>query len=68
MKRRTKEFPPQIKPVHIGWYETSSTVPAVWWAMRYWSGDWWMHEKTGGEKAVSYEQNRYWRGLTRPSV
>ncbi len=63
----TPWFPPDVKPVHIGWYHTGvaakcpindvkSEANCNWW----WNGSHWT---AFDGCAPIYNQNRYWRGL-----
>jgi hypothetical protein len=73
--KRTKWFPAQIKPVHVGWYETNQ--PDIkefkkskyrWW----WDGKEWTMKLNDGDNynyhLAKPEQNRVWRGLQQPTV
>lgn len=63
----TDWFPPEIKPVHIGWYHTGNadsnpnakggTESKFNW---YWDGKYWRESPQGS--SFFYAQDRYWRG------
>lgn len=64
--KMTDWFPPEIKPVYVGWYHTNnptltyfSIIESLfnWW----WNGDEWMDYPDGN---ICRQQIRYWRGLT----
>ena len=59
----TDWFPGEVKPVHIGWYETPATRFNG--AMRYWNG---FHWRDLCMCCKSYDQNRKWRGLKTPNA
>lgn len=56
----TPWFSPDVKPVHVGWYEATLDVsrdePPVFW----WDGRVWNLWDTGDICSI---QNRHWRGL-----
>lgn len=67
MSKVTRWFPPEVKPVHIGSYETrryeqSEEMYCSWWNGRYWALDSFLHGETE-YIAPSIEQDRPWRGL-----
>lgn len=53
---------PNVKPVRAGWYETYLLVGQERFA--YWDGTNWLWRP---EDYACLMQNRYWRGLTKPS-
>jgi hypothetical protein len=53
----TEWYPPEIKPVRVGRYQTDMYVGAVW---SYWDGYDWREHETG---RVMLFQGRCWRGL-----
>ena len=57
---KTPWFPTSIKPVHVGYYETS-TAPKEYVFKDYWNGKRWCDQKKGGAYLFA---NFYWRGLT----
>ena len=60
----TPWFPPEVKPVHVGDYETK-TPDSFGIVPRPWNGQWW--GCAYGVAGKSATQNWQWRGLTRPS-
>ena len=75
--KKTDWFPPNIKPVHIGVYETQFKLPAEKWAKEeenkgysYWNGKEWSNQRLNPEKARRYNdsygaiQKKKWRGFT----
>lgn len=68
----TPWFPPEVNPVHVGWYHTGKTDKCPigdeslesednWW----WNGkEWCVYNGC----APIYIQNRYWRGLAVKAV
>lgn len=59
----TEWYPPEIKPVRVGIYQTDMYVGPVW---TYWDGYDWRKYETG---KVMLFQGRHWRGLaTDPEV
>jgi hypothetical protein len=68
----TPWFPPDVKPVRVGWYHTGlkdlcpignsdfEGIDNLWW-----SGVKWLTRKNG---VPLFYQNRYWRGLAAKAV
>jgi hypothetical protein len=58
----TEWYPPEIKPVRVGWYKTwYSTVKKNAW----WDGNAWCQ---GDAAQPSWRQDRCWRGLAADPV
>jgi hypothetical protein len=60
----TDWFPPDVKPVRVGWYES----PYQYWTHSYWCGTHWTESSCDmtGQTDPSYrsaKQKRKWRGL-----
>lgn len=71
-KKLTPWFPPTVKPVHIGCYQTEDSAACLRNGMhgyQYWTGARWGRfeiTKTGAEASKSSDstfQVNYWRGL-----
>jgi hypothetical protein len=63
-KMKTDWFPPNIKPVHVGWYESDyiklhGNVSA--WSKLYWDGQNWLWGPNGN---LCMFKHRWWRGST----
>ena len=58
---RTVWFPPNIKPVHVGYYETSRD-PREYHVMDYWDGNWWKYSKSD-KKYYVLTTMLFWRGV-----
>ena len=66
MAKLTPWFPPRVKPVHVGQYQTATRLeshPEHFLVSAKWDGkEWWfVHEFVG----PLYNQEVYWRGLAR---
>ena len=65
----TPWFPPEIKPVHKGVYETSETSTGP--CFNYWNGKFWCWTRPYPEAAFDWKddksavQENTWRGLAR---
>lgn len=64
--RLTEWYPPEVKPVHTGHYQ--STVNPEWYVgeernipRTYWDGVRWLHD----DRYPMSHQSRFWRGLAR---
>jgi hypothetical protein len=70
--KMTKWFPGNVKPVHVGVYETASNDAGQW--FQYWHGTHWGYSAHTPEFAYerrdlwSYHQSDSWRGLTEPAA
>lgn len=72
--RLTRIFPPNIKPVHIGVYSTTSRRSCGFRIYQHWNGESWgmtcstideaLREGTHIFRHSSIFQNNYWRGCT----
>lgn len=70
MMKRTPWFPPEVKPVRVGWYEAilfpglhnDDTLPEP---RFWWDGKEWRLARNGSALAL---QQRIWRGLTKPAT
>lgn len=62
-ERLSPWFPPNVKPVHRGWYDaTVFAAPKFLPPRFYWNGEvWW----NGNENRAVMHQKRFWRGLAR---
>ena len=69
--KMTDWFPPDVKPVHKGWYHTSrggkspeneSDESMFNW---YWDGEKWGAVYDNHEAFISEVQNRWWRGIAK---
>ncbi len=60
---KTSWFSWRIKPVHIGWYE--STI--LHRTFLYWNGAFWATSEGGSRIAFCFPDDK-WRGLTEPAV
>ena len=64
----TPWFPPEVKPVHVGVYETGD---ADWYKetglsfLREWNGKAWIVPVSGKRGFECRQQKRVWRGLAR---
>ena len=72
MRRYTEWFPPEIKPVRVGVYETSLMSGWHLCGFTYWDGNMWSNQQLWPKTA--YKQRDYkvdalqakpWRGLVR---
>ena len=64
----TDWFPPDVKPVRPGWYQSvycdflpNKKLRSDW--NMYWDGEKWFLKKNS---LLLRNQNRWWRGLTKP--
>lgn len=60
-------FPPEVKPVHVGMYESTIFEPNEWTMFLHrfkWDGKLW----TRADGKILAIQLRYWRGLASPSA
>jgi hypothetical protein len=72
--KRTKIFPPHIKPVHVGEYEASMFHRMTGGWKRWWNGEWWsraysdfgleIHKESHKLLKAPYQHIR-WRGLAK---
>lgn len=58
----THWFPPSIKPVHIGYYETSYPLERNI-TLDYWDGQCWLCSKSGIIYMPTVQSLLYWRGV-----
>ena len=59
-RKRTGWYPPEVKPVRVGWYERYwCGLKTLYW----WDGVCWRYEP---ESERSHYQHLPWRGLTAP--
>ena len=62
MPKLTPWFPPEIKPVRIGWYECEICVGRGTGERHYWDGSDW------NWKGTAILMGAGWRGLSRPAT
>lgn len=70
----TPWFPPEIKPIRVGWYQRKWRKDNDWFA-NYWDGAHWHHSESATAttqipiephyEAICHCENMYWRGLAK---
>jgi hypothetical protein len=71
----TPWFPPEVKPVHVGWYETCMLKSAIghsYWCGKQWSGTYFAESWNKiNLRFINFDgaiQNKSWRGLAVKAV
>lgn len=65
----TPWFPPDVKPVHVGWYETNNGIGPnghSYWRGFKWSGTYFRNFSLVELRSLNYSgavQRKHWRGL-----
>lgn len=71
MKDRTQWYPPEIKPVRVGWYEryyeAIDCFPGEVY-LDWWSGTMWFMDCYKGKPGNPSKSPRIWRGRNYPTV
>lgn len=63
-RKVTGWYPPEIKPVRVGWYACQQcTITRSWRNRHYWDGRQWLHNGLMGEQLQIVFS---WRGLPAP--
>lgn len=62
-KKLTPWFPPEVKPVHVGWYERQH-LAGFFHFFTWWNGEYFQCSED--EPDCAFCQNQPWRGLAEP--
>jgi hypothetical protein len=68
--KKTKWYPGNVKPVHVGVYETEPLYNSK--RFQFWNGQWWGYPAHTIQRAFDWRyvrstnQSDAWRGLTEP--